>query len=263
MIRRILRLLLAAAAVVFFLWFLTPFYYGVYNVGTALGLFVCAAVFFRFGMRKTYLRLKRFFCRRKITKVLFRIIQIAASAFVIYAVTVSGFMVGAMTAQPGENDTAVVLGAQVKPWGPSILLQQRIDAAEEYLNSHPNAKAVVTGGQGSDEIMSEGQCMFNEITADGISADRVYIEDQATNTEENLRFSAEIIAESGLSKDIAVVTDSYHQLRAKIAAHNADSTLHVSAVNTEQNLAGLSTYPTYFVREWLAIPVELLKGRKA
>ena len=32
MIRRILRLLLAAAAVIFFLWFLTPFYYGVYNV---------------------------------------------------------------------------------------------------------------------------------------------------------------------------------------------------------------------------------------
>ena len=162
-----------------------------------------------------------------------------------------------------DSDTAVVLGAQVKPWGPSILLQQRIDAAEEYLNSHPNAKAVVTGGQGSDEVMSEGQCMFNEITADGISSERVYIEDQATNTEENLRFSAEIIADSGLSKDIAVVTDSYHQLRARIAAHNADSSLHVSAVNTEQNLAGLSTYPTYFVREWLAIPVELLKGRKA
>ena len=44
MIRRILRLLHAAAAVVVCLWFLTPFYSGVYNVGTALGLFVCAAV---------------------------------------------------------------------------------------------------------------------------------------------------------------------------------------------------------------------------
>ena len=168
-------------------------------------------------------------------------------------------MIYAMNVRPSSNETAVVLGAQVKPWGASTLLMQRINAAEQYLTQKPSSKAVVTGGQGADEPMSEAQCMYDNLTAAGIEPSRILREDQAKNTEENIRFSFDIIKQNRLNQDVAIVTDSYHQLRARIIAHKTEKSVRVSAVNTHNNYIGLSAYPTYFVREWLAIPVELLK----
>lgn len=257
--KRFLHIAVTIAAIVFLLWFLAPIAFDVRNVGNMLGILLCAALIFRFGFSKRYASLKRRLCRRKLSKLILRVVQIGASAFVIYSVVVSGFMIYAMTVKPSGNDTAVILGAQVKPWGASQLLQQRIDAAQRYLEDHPGAKAVATGGQGADEPMSEGQCIYDSLTASGISPDRVIIEDKATNTEQNIRYSTEKIKENGLNTDIAVVTDSYHQLRARIIAHKIDGTVRVSAVNTQNNYVGLAAYPTYFVREWIAIPVEILK----
>ncbi|MBQ9679992.1 MAG: YdcF family protein [Ruminococcus sp.] len=257
--KRLIHVSLTCIAVIFLLWFIAPIAYGVHNIGTVVGLSVCCAVIFRFSFVKIYYRIKAQMCRRKVTKIILRAVQAIAVLFVVYAATVSGFMIYAMTVTPSNDDTAVVLGAQVKPWGASPLLQQRIDAAQEYLESHQKANAVVTGGQGADEPMSEGQCIYDNLTAAGIAPRRIYIEDKAVNTEQNICYSLTIIRNEELNKNIAVVTDSYHQLRARIIAHKTDSTVHVSAVNTHNNLIGLSTYPTYFVREWLAIPVEIIK----
>ena len=259
MIKMLLRILLTAAASLFLLWFISPFFFGVRNIGSVFGVVICIAIIFRFGFAGIYEKLKVMLCSHSVTAVLLRIIQIGASAFVIYAVIVSGFMIYAMNVKPSRDETAVVLGAQVKPWGASTLLMQRIDAAERYLAQHPSSKAVVTGGQGADEPISEGQCMYDNLTAKGIEPDRIYIEDQARNTEENIRFSFEIIKNHSLNNEVAVVTDSYHQLRARIIAHKTDASFKVSAVNTHNNMIGLSAYPTYFVREWIAVPVEILK----
>ena len=78
-------------------------------------------------------------------------------AFAVYGAIVTSAMVWATCQAPPENSTAIVLGAQVKPWGPSVILRGRIDAAKSYLDDSPNANAVLSGGQGSDEIMSEAQ----------------------------------------------------------------------------------------------------------
>ena len=248
MMKMTLRILLTVIACVFLVWFIAPMAFGVRNIGNALGIAICAAVIFRFGFAGVYDKLKLMMCSHTATTVLLRIVQIAASAFIVYAIIVSGFMVYAMNVRPSSNETAVVLGAQVKPWGASTLLMQRINAAEQYLTQKPSSKAVVTGGQGADEPMSEAQCMYDNLR-----------EDQAKNTEENIRFSFDIIKQNRLNQDVAIVTDSYHQLRARIIAHKTDKSVRVSAVNTHNNYIGLSAYPTYFVREWLAIPVELLK----
>lgn len=254
-----LHIAITVIAVIFLLWFIAPMFFGVKNLGSVLGILICAALIFRFGFSNQYAALKRFLCSHAATTVLLRVIQISASAFLIYAVVVSGFMIYASSVKTKENDTAVILGAQVKPWGASTLLRQRINAAQGYLESNPSAKAIATGGQGADEPMSEGQCIYENLIDAGIAADRIYIEDQAKNTEENIRFSLNIINNENLSKDVAVVTDSYHQLRARIIAYKTDKDVRVSAVNTRNNLIGLSAYPTYFVREWIAIPVEIIK----
>ena len=259
MIKMTLRILLTVIPCVFLVWFIAPMAFGVRNIGNALGIAICAAVIFRFGFAGVYDKLKLMMCSHTATTVLLRIVQIAASAFIVYAIIVSGFMVYAMNVRPSSNETAVVLGAQVKPWGASTLLMQRINAAEQYLTQKPSSKAVVTGGQGADEPMSEAQCMYDNLTVAGIEPSRILREDQAKNTEENIRFSFDIIKQNRLNQDVVIVTDSYHQLRARIIAHKTDKSVRVSAVNTHNNYIGLSAYPTYFVREWLAIPVELLK----
>ena len=259
MLMKILRAIIAIAAIVFLIWFIAPVAFGIFNIGNMLGIFLCAAVFFRSALSPLYKKIKKAMLKRSVTKVLLRVVQTISIAFIAYSVIVSGCMVYAMIPRDMNGATAVVLGAQVKPWGPSVLLRQRINAAEGYLNSDPKADAVVTGGQGPDEIMSEAECMKQTMTADGIAAERIFMEDKATNTDENIRFSLKVIEDNGLNINIAIVTDSYHQFRARLIAHKADSSVNVGPVNTTNNYIGLAAYPTYFVREWIAIPVELIK----
>ena len=256
---KIFRVILTAIGCGMLLWFIMPSVYGVFHIGNTAGILISCAVIFRFGFAGVYTKLKEAMLSHVPTMIIMRIIQTGAIAFIAYAVVVSSFMIYAMNKAPTDNATAVVLGAEVKPWGPSVLLQQRIDAAEKYMNDNPDASAVVTGGKGSNEIISEGQCMYDVMTADGIAPDRVYVEDKAANTYQNIRFSLDIINENGLDRDIAVVSDSYHQLRARIIARKADSGITVGAVNTKNNQIGIAAYPSYFVREWIAIPVEFFK----
>ncbi len=257
MMKRMLHIIITLAAVIFLLWFIAPMAYGVRNLGTVLGILLCLLLIFRFGFSKYYEQLKSLMLGHGLTKLLLRLIQIGSAAFLIYAVIISGFMVYAMVKKPADNSTAVVLGAQVKPWGASSLLRQRIDAAQRYLEENPETVAVVTGGKGSDEPMSEAQCMHDDLVKAGIAEERIIMEDKATNTEENIRYSLSLIREKELDRDIAVITDSYHQLRARIIANKTDKHINVGAVNASNNHVGL--YPTYFVREWIAIPVEFLK----
>ena len=259
MIRRILRIGAASLSIILFVWFAAPIAYRILNAGNLLGMLMCIALFFRTALSPLYHRIKSRMQRRKPLKIILRIVQIGSSAFLLYGAVISSFMVYAMIPRETNGATAVVLGAQVHSWGPSAILQQRIDAAERYLNSHPDAAAILTGGQGDDEIVSEAACMYQVMIADGISPSRIYQEDQARNTDENIRFSLKVIDDRHLCRDIAVVTDSYHQLRARIIAHKQDADLLITPVNTVNSASGFWLYPTYFVREWIAIPVEIWK----
>lgn len=255
----ILRIIITVIAVIFLIWFISPLFFGIKSLGSIIGILICTALIFRFGFALVYDSIKMRLLTGTAGTVLVRIVQIGATAFLIYAIVVSVFMIYAMNVKPEKNDTAVVLGAQVKPWGPSTLLRQRIDAARLYLEENTASSAVLTGGKGDDEIVSEAQCMFENLVDVGISPDRLYKEDQASNTEQNIRYSLAIIKDNDLPRDIAVVTDSYHQLRARIIAAKTDKTVKVSAVNTKNNHIGLSAYPAFFVREWIAIPAEIIK----
>ena len=76
----------------------------------------------------------------------------------------------------------VVLGAKVRDDGPSVSLWDRIYGARNYMMEHPDVIAVVSGGQGPDEPMTEAQCMYDALVAMGISPDRIWLEDKAGST---------------------------------------------------------------------------------
>ena len=261
MIKKILRIIFTVAAAIMLVWFITPVFWNIWHIGCWVGILLCLAVIYRTAFASHYHKMKRKMCSTTPTKVLLRIIQIGATAVIVYCVTASAFMIYAMIPWKGSSDaTAVVLGAHVMKSGPSSVLWQRIDAGVDYLNTHPGTSAVVTGGKGDNEPISEAQSMYENMVKEGIDPDRIFMEDQAENTDENLRYSLKIIDENRLNRDIAIVSDSYHQLRARIIAHKNDGDLKITPVNTENTRpAPIAAYPSYFVREWLALPVELIK----
>jgi len=115
-------------------------------------------------------------------------------------------------------DYVVVLGAKVRTTGPSASLWDRIHGAYDYLTAHPQAIAVLSGGQGGDEPMAEAQAMYDKLVAMHISPDRLWIEDKATSTWENLHFSLDLIEEKTghRPEKIGVVSSEYHLFRASL-----------------------------------------------
>lgn len=116
-----------------------------------------------------------------------------------------------------EKDYIIVLGAQVRGSEASLALRHRLEGALEYMELHPNCTAIVSGGKGDGENISEAECMYNWLTAHGIADSRIICENRSTSTMENLRFSFEKIRERGDEPDgnIAIVSSGYHLHRAK------------------------------------------------
>ena len=145
----------------------------------------------------------------------------------------------------------VVLGCQVSANGePTVMLRDRIDAAYDYLTAHPESRCVASGGQNDNEPISEAACIRNTLAARGIDPDRILLEDRSRSTEENLRFTAEIIRQQGLNPRVAIASDNFHQLRASVWARRC---------GLEAESLGCASWwplgPGYWAREAVAVVV--------
>ena len=113
----------------------------------------------------------------------------------------------------------VVLGAQVHGSEPSLTLKKRLDKALEFLQAHPDRTVIVSGGQGPDEAHTEASVMAQYLLAHGADASQILEEPQASNTRENLLFSAKLAEEAGFDTSrVLIVTSDFHMCRAKYIA---------------------------------------------
>jgi len=152
---------------------------------------------------------------------LFMLFNLCLSVLLIaMGITLGIIASSARGTQNADSDYLVVLGAGVNGTVPSRSLKERLDAAYEYLTDHPDAVAIVSGGQGLGEEITEAKCMYDYLTAAGIDPGRVWMEDKATSTLENLRFSLDLIEEKmGLRPEkLAIVSSEYHLHRAGMFA---------------------------------------------
>lgn len=166
----------------------------------------------------------------------------------------------ARTDAPDDTRYVVVLGARVNENGePSLSLLYRLQAALEFLEAHPDATAVLSGGQGPDEPMTEAACMRDWLVARGVDPARLVTEEASTNTGQNLEYSIALIRELGAdpTQGCAVVSSSYHLYRAKLLAEQLGV-----------QVSGIWAYPgnpvvalNYFIREAPAVWRLLLLGR--
>ena len=106
-----------------------------------------------------------------------------------------------------------LIGDKVPP-----LLAQRLEKGKTmYEKFHNHPKIVVSGGQGVDEPITEAEAMAQYLRQVGIPQEDIIIEQQSTNTLENLQFSKTILDQKSKENYYClVVTNSFHSLRAGI-----------------------------------------------
>ena len=193
-------------------------------------------------------------CTSKIFSIVFSI----AFCVGILAMIVTGVWI--VTNMSGSEDPqaeyAVVLGAGVNGSEPSKSLSERIDAAEEYAKAHPKSILILSGGKSEEDTISEAQCMYQELTARGISGKRLLKEERASNTEENLTYAMETISAHRGSKptEIVVITSEYHIPRATLIADR----LGIKVLGYPAETENFLYFCNMFVREIFAVWKEVL-----
>ena len=121
--------------------------------------------------------------------------------------------------QDETPEFVVVLGAQVQGDEPSLTLKKRLDKTLEFMQEHPDRTVIVSGGQGPDEAHTEASVMARYLIEHGADASRIIEEDKASNTRENLLFSAKLAEAAGLDTSrVLIVTSDFHMCRAKYIA---------------------------------------------
>lgn len=172
----------------------------------------------------------------------------------VFAIIEGIIITNAATGPEKGADYVLVLGAKVNGTVPSKSLMLRINAAYDYLVDNEAAAAIVCGGKGADEGISEAEAMKRALVSKGIDESRIIMEDRSVNTEENIRFAMEYIRSS--DSKIVVTTNSYHVYRAVAIAKKAGLT------NVGGNPAGCVTglIPQDFTREFFAVIKDWLVG---
>ena len=150
----------------------------------------------------------------------FNMVFIYVGFLVSYAIIISmlyttSSFINLVNLFPGKLDYVVVLGTGLIGDKVTPLLASRIEKGIAIYQKHPGSKLIMSGGQGPDELMAEGQAMANYALEKGVPAEDILIENQSTNTEENLKFSFALM-KSG--SRFALVTNYYHVFRALLLA---------------------------------------------
>lgn len=168
---------------------------------------------------------------------------------------VEGLIVSTYFAKGKENlDYIIVLGAQLKPSGPSRVLQMRLDKAYDYLVENPETKVIVSGGRGQNEPDTEAQGMYDYLVKRGIASERIIREDQSKNTTQNIAFSSAFLNKE--TDHIGIVTNNFHVFRG----------VHIAVAAGYQNVCGIAApsyaflQPNNMLREFFGIVKDYLFG---
>ena len=150
-------------------------------------------------------------------------------------------------------DYIIIHGAGLQGEEPTPLLRGRIDKALKLWSAQGRTAILVpSGGQGSDEVISEAEAMSRYMLRLGVPREALLPEDQSTTTMENLVFAKKLLdARQTTPYRCAFVTSDYHVFRTALYAS------HVGLIGDGVGSRTASYYfPTAFIREFIAITKE-------
>ncbi|MET9377735.1 YdcF family protein [Streptomyces sp. NPDC002992] len=154
-----------------------------------------------------------------------------------------------------DADFVVVLGSgliggrRVPP-----LLASRLERGREVYESLAarggrQPVLITSGGQGPDEEVPESHAMAEYLVERGFPEGRIVREDRSRTTEENMRFSRQLMEEAaGPGAECVVVTNNFHAFRAALMARR---------VGVNGQVVGSPTaayfWPSATIREFVAV----------
>ncbi len=182
--------------------------------------------------------------------IFYGLFSLGLTAFIVCIVAMASHF-----ADKGEKDLdyIVVLGAQMRNDGPSVIFKYRLDAAYDYLSENPDTVCIVSGGMGINEAVTEGDGGRAYLVSRGISPERVIAETKAIDTDDNIANSLGVI--NGVSgkergnRRIGIVTNNFHVFRG----------VHIAKRLTSDEIYGIAAYtlpwylPNNMVRECFGI----------
>lgn len=188
---------------------------------------------------------------KRMMKVVLLIIAICILAGLLLVAAAVISMERAAKTQTVPADTpAIVLGCRVKGEVPSRILSERTNAAYDYLQTHEQAVAVLSGGMGEGELISEAECMKRLLLERGIDEKRLLIEDQSVNTQTNLSNSKKLLEETlgETPSQVVIITSEFHEYRAIFHAKQLGFQPVAYASKT-----GISYKIPFYLREIVAV----------
>ena len=187
--------------------------------------------------------------KKKKPAALWKLVVALVCLGLAYFCFVESFIIkNARTDPEPERDYLIVLGAAVYGDQPSLTLIRRMEGAMDYLERYPESVAIVSGGMGPGETVTEGQAMYDWMCAHGVDPARLIIEDKATSTEENLKNSFALIRARGDEPQgkVAIASSAYHLYRAKLFAQKLGVT---DAAGVAAPWGYFFVMLNYFIRE--------------
>jgi len=182
-------------------------------------------------------------------------LTLLAMGFAFFAVLEAQVISWARTDYETPVTAIIVLGAGVNGTEPSLSLWTRLDAALAYVQDKPDIPIIVSGSQGQGEDISEARCMADWLAGRGVDPERIWLEEQADNTKENIHYSLAMLSERGFdtTASIAVVSSDYHLCRASM--YMPGNMVPVAARMPERY------FPltlNYYIREAFGVAAELV-----
>ncbi len=210
------------------------------------------ASFFPLGLALCFLIFKffRIMERGKIADIIYKLMIVALCYFIItFSALCISTVVYSFIPPTSNHDAVVVLGAGLNNGDQlSRTLKARLDKTLAiYDNS--GKPIIVSGGQGSDELISEAEAMKNYLVENGIDEDLIYMEDKSTSTKQNFLYSEDILDE--LFEDnynVLYVSSNFHIFRSFIYMRRADVYGSGVGCNTPWYMM-----PRDLLREYMAI----------
>ena len=239
LISAILAVLCAIYTVVVFIVGSGTFSFVIWIFGTAFFAFL-----FFLSLKERY---------KKIPRVIRYIMYVLIAIGIVIFIVLQCLMLSHFSDR-GEKDLdyVIVLGAQMNKNGPSAVFKYRLDAAYDYLIDNPNTICIISGGKGRSERKNEGDGSKEYLVSRGIDADRIIPENEAKDTDDNLRYSLELIRENGDDPDnitLGIITNNFHVFRG----------VHIAKKMTNAKIYGIAAkaaplyLPSNMVRECLGI----------
>ena len=173
-----------------------------------------------------------------------------------YCLTLATLYCNIMAARHKPNfdkDFVIILGARIKNDGTlTPILKARADKALEFAKEQKekNGKDLVfipSGGKGTNEVMPEAEAIKKYLIEKGVKEENIIIENQSTNTLQNMQFSKKKIDEYNADGKIAFSTTNYHVFRSGVIANNQGIDCEGMGSTTKWYF-----YPNALIREFIA-----------